>query len=112
MELALLSYIAMPVLNYALGNWVCATAMLVPVVGLFIWAKYTDLRDRCKTGDQIQVSLGPYSGMEGVIVDTANGGTRLKVQLLSAEHSEPLDFFDYQIRKVTSNKPPPSEERR
>lgn len=100
LELVLLSYIVMAVLNYALGNWILATAMLAPLAGLFFWARYTDRRDRCRIGDQILVSLGPHSGKEGVIVVENKGGTRLTVQLSSAEHPEPMEFFDYQIRKV------------
>ena len=51
-------------------------------------------------GDQIQVSLGPHDGMEGVIIGTNETGTRITVQLSSADHPDPMDFFDYQIRKV------------
>lgn len=108
MELAVLSYIAMAVLNYALGNWIFATAMLAPLAGLFFWVLYTDRRDRFRIGDQIRVSMGPLSGMEGIIVGANKGGTRLTVQLSSAEQPEPIDFFDYQIRKVKPT-PEPSK---
>ncbi|WP_395732636.1 hypothetical protein [Prosthecobacter sp.] len=107
-EMLLLAYIVAAVLNYAVGNWIFATAMLAPLAGLFCWAQYTDRRDRCKIGDQIQVSLGPHSGMEGAIVGANKGGTRLTVQLSSAEQPEPIDFFNYQIRKVKPT-PEPSQ---
>ena len=100
MELAILSYIAMAVLNYALGNWIFAIAMLTPLAGLLVWTQYTVWRDCCRMGDHIRVSLGPHSGMEGVVVGATKDGTRLTVQLSSAEHPEPMEFFDYQIRKV------------
>lgn len=108
LELVLLSYIVMAVLNYALGKWIFATAMLAPLAGLFFWTLCAVWRDRCRIGDQIRVSLGPHSGMEGVIVGANNGGTRLTVQLSSAERPEPIDFFDYQVRKVKPT-PEPSQ---
>lgn len=99
-EMLHLAYIVAAVLNLALGNWIFATAMLAPLGGLFFWVQYTDQRDRYRIGDQILVSLGPHSGKEGVIVGEDKGGTRLTVHLSSAEHPEPMEFFNYQIRKV------------
>jgi hypothetical protein len=99
-EMLLLAYIVAAVLNLALGNWIFATAMLAPLAGLFFWTRYIGLRDRCRISDKVRVSMGLHSGMEGVIVGENKGGTRLTVQLSSAEHPEPMDFFDYQIRKV------------
>ncbi|MHB1078186.1 MAG: hypothetical protein ACYC67_02215 [Prosthecobacter sp.] len=100
MELAFLSYIVMAILNYALGNWIFATAMLAPLVVLFIWTQLIVWRDRCKIGDQIRVSLGPHSGKEGVIIGANETGTRFTVQLSSSEHPDPVDFSGYQIVKA------------
>ncbi|MCX6851332.1 MAG: hypothetical protein NTY98_20705, partial [Verrucomicrobia bacterium] len=56
-EMLLLACIVAAVLNFALGNWIFATAMLAPLVGLYFWVQYTVRRDRCRIGDQIRVSL-------------------------------------------------------
>jgi hypothetical protein len=101
----LLAYIVAAVLNFALGNWIFATAMLAPLVGLFFWIQYIDRQDRCRIGDQIRVSLGPHSGIEGVVVGSNEAGTRLTVQLSSTGHPEPMKFFVYQVRKVKPSPP-------
>lgn len=99
-ERLLLAHIVAAVLNFALGNWIFATAMLAPLAGLFFWTQYTDRRNRCKTGDKVRVRLGPHSGMEGVVVGSNEAGTPLTVPLSSAEHPAPMEFFVYRIRKV------------
>ena len=105
-EMLLLAYIVAAVLNFALGNWILATAMLAPLVGLFFWTKLIDRRDRCRIGDQIRVSLGPHSGKEGVIIGANKAGTRFTVQMSSTEHPDPIDFSGYQITKMKPVAPP------
>jgi hypothetical protein len=100
MELALLAYIVMAILNYVLGNWIVATSMLATLAALLIVTQFIVWRDRRKIGDQIRVSLGPHSGKEGVIIGENETGTRFTVQLSSAEHPDPIDFSDYQIVKA------------
>jgi len=99
-EMLLLAYIVAAVLNFALGNWILATAMLAPLVGLFFWTKLIDRRDRCRICDQIRVSMGPHAGKEGVIIGANEAGTRFSVQMSASEHPEAMEFSDYQITKM------------
>jgi hypothetical protein len=99
-EMLLLVYIVAAVLNLALGSWIVATAMLVPLVGLFFWTRYMVGQGRCEIGHSIRVSLGPHAGKEGAIIGANEAGTRFTVQLSSSEHVGPLDFSNYQITQV------------
>lgn len=99
-ELLLLAYLVAAVLNLCLGNWVVATAMLLPLVGLFFWTRHLIRKDGCEIGDQIRVSLGPHAGEEGAIIGVNEVGIRFTVQLSSAEHPDPLDFSNYQITRL------------
>lgn len=99
-ELLLLAYIIAAVLNLCLGNWIVATAMLLPLTGLFFWTQHLVRKGRCEIGDQIRVTLGPHAGREGVITGTNEAGTRFTVQLSSAGHADSLDFSDCQITRL------------
>lgn len=99
-EMLVLAYVVAALLNLVMGHWIVATAMLLPLVGLFFWTRYLTRKDGCEIGDQIRVSLGPHAGEEGIITGANEAGTRFTVQLFSAEHPDPLDFSDYQITRL------------
>jgi uncharacterized protein (DUF58 family) len=98
--ITLVIYVASALLQLALGKWISAVAMLLPLVVLLLVVFYLVRRARCRVGDHVRVSIGPHVGMEGTIVSADESCLRFRVQLSSAEHPDSVDFSCYHITKV------------
>lgn len=104
-ELLLVAFVLAALLNLAMGNWGIALAMLLPLAALFIGVQYVDWRCRCQKGDEVQVVLGPHTGVQGTIVGRDKTGASFTVKPSNAECVHSVTVLALHLTKVKRTTP-------